>query len=98
VVAVARRTASQRDISGRSWPVAPNRHTLELACRCRGGCATPKGSASVEEPHPVAVGDRRGVDAIDEVVEEILDPARDGDDELARGTMDDVVAVRDAAG
>ena len=52
----------------------------------------------MEKPHAVAVGDRCRVDAIDEVVEEVLDPTRDGDDELARGTTDDVVAVRDAVG
>jgi len=46
----------------------------------------------------VAVGDRCRVDAVDEVVEEVPDPAGDGDDELARGTVDDVVAVRDAVG
>jgi len=38
------------------------------------------------------------VDAIDEVVEEVLDPAGDGDIELGRGTVDNVVAVRDAVG
>jgi len=58
----------------------------------------PGGTASVEEPHAVAVGDRCRVDAVDEVVKEVLDPAGDGDDELARGTVDDVVAVRDAVG
>jgi len=50
----------------------------------------------VEKPHAVAVGDRCRVDTIDEVVEGLLDPAEDGDDELAHGTIDDVVAVRDA--
>jgi len=41
-------------------------------------------------------GDRCRVDAIDEVVEGLLDSAEDGDDELARRTIDDVESVRDA--
>lgn len=82
----------------RSWVRILNRHALEHVCRVPGGCAALKGSASVEKSHAVAVGDRCRVDVIDEVIEEVLDPAGDGDDELARGTVDDVVAVRDAVG
>jgi len=44
------------------------------------------------------MGQSRWIDTVVEVVEKVLDPARDSEDELACGAADDVIAVRDTAG
>ncbi len=75
-----------------------NRHARQSCLSGLARWSGHPGAKSVEKPHAVAVGDRCRVDAIAEVVEEVLDPAGDGDDEFARRAAEDVVAVRDPSG